>query len=134
MKYTFLAQQCLWPVICLVLCASSSKNKAEWAFSFENPLAFYFLPVLSRHFLEKKCLVADSSPACETVPSITAWLPPPLGRCPSPPGGGRIGPAQPEAVVRMWVGRSTWLHHPWELPCHMRVTLAASTVVLLHGR
>lgn len=51
------------------------RTKAEWAFAFENPLAFYFLPALSQHLLEKKCLwlkvllfVKQCGPHCMAQP------------------------------------------------------------------
>lgn len=54
------------------------RTKVEWAFAFENPLAFYFLPALSQHLLEKKCFVAESFALYETVRSTlhgsASWL------------------------------------------------------------
>lgn len=79
MKYTFLAQQ--GSLACHLLGGlgiHQIRTKAEWAFAFENPLAFYFLPALSQHLLEKKCFVAESFALCEAVQSTlhgsASWL------------------------------------------------------------
>lgn len=78
MKYTFLAQQC--SLTChlfggLGIC--QMRTEAEWAFAFESPLAFHFLPALSQHLSEKKCLWLKVS-LCETVQSTlhgsASWL------------------------------------------------------------
>lgn len=49
------------------LCIHQPRTKAERAFTFENPLMFYFLPALSQHLSEKNCLVAERFAVCEAV-------------------------------------------------------------------
>lgn len=71
MKYTFLGQQC--SLACHLpggLGIHQIRTKAEWTFTFENPLVFYFLLALSQHLLGKNCFVAGRFTVWAAVQSI----------------------------------------------------------------
>lgn len=116
MKYTFLAQQC--SLACHLphgLCIHHVRTKAEWGFTFENPLVFYFLPTPSQHLLEKKCCAAESFSVCECAVHtvrLSLWviLPPPTRPCCRDPH-----PAQREDWVRS-VGEGQAAYHAQSHP------------------
>ena len=56
------------------LCIHQPRTKAERAFTFENPLVFYFLPAPSQHLSEKNRVVAERFAVCEAVQAAQLGL------------------------------------------------------------